>query len=28
MIVDGEGHTISGRTSDRDAWVIDWFKRH
>lgn len=28
MIVDGEGHTISGRPADRDAWVIDWFRRH
>ncbi len=28
MVIDGEGHTISGRTADRDAWVIDWFRRH
>lgn len=28
MVIDGEGHTISGRTTDRDAWVIDWFRRH
>jgi dipeptidyl aminopeptidase/acylaminoacyl peptidase len=28
MVIEGEGHTISGRTADRDAWVVDWFRRH
>lgn len=28
LIVDGEGHTIGGRAADRDAWVVDWFRRH
>ena len=28
MVIDGEGHTISGRTTGRDAWVVDWFQRH
>jgi dipeptidyl aminopeptidase/acylaminoacyl peptidase len=28
MVIDGEGHTISGRTADRDNWAVDWFQRH
>lgn len=28
LVVAGEGHTIRGRTADRDAWVVDWFRRH
>ena len=28
MVIDGEGHTISGRSADRDSWVVDWFQRH
>ena len=28
MIVENEGHTIDGRAADRDAWVVDWFRRH
>jgi dipeptidyl aminopeptidase/acylaminoacyl peptidase len=28
ILVDGEGHTISGRPADRDSWVVDWFRRH
>jgi dipeptidyl aminopeptidase/acylaminoacyl peptidase len=28
LVVEGEGHTIRGRSADRDAWVVDWFRRH
>ena len=28
ILVDKEGHTINGRAADRDAWVVDWFRRH
>lgn len=28
ILVDNEGHTIEGRAADRDAWVVDWFRRH
>jgi len=27
-VVEGEGHTLSGRAADRDSWVVDWFRRH
>lgn len=27
-IVEGEGHTLSRRASERDQWVTDWFERH
>ena len=28
LVVEGEGHTISGRAGERDARVADWFARH
>lgn len=28
ILVDGEGHTIAGRGVERDAWTVDWFRRH
>jgi len=28
LVVEGQGHTISGRLAERDAWVLDWFARH
>ncbi|HEX6218136.1 MAG TPA: prolyl oligopeptidase family serine peptidase [Sphingomicrobium sp.] len=28
MVIAGEGHTLSGRSADRDSWVVDWFQRH